>query len=336
MKRNDANVYRCPCCLSSLSLISIKEEGDNVINGKLRCDNNHEFAIENSLPDFTWPKELANIDQQTKDLYNKLAEEYDKFASIPFQTFHTSEEEVRKDMTNRLNLQSDNKVLEIGGGDGRGALHIVKRLSKNARLYFQELSPAFLAKAHERLKEHEDIIEYSIANASYLSFPDNYFDAALHFGGINTFSEVERCLKELARVVKPGGKVVVGDEGIGPWLRNTEFGKVMINSNPLIGYEVPFKSLPVEARNVKVEWIMMGAFFLLEFTVGDGEPKANYHIPIPSERGGTHWKRYYGNLEGISDEAKKLAHEARKRSGKGMSEWLEEVVVSAAKKQLEK
>jgi len=336
MKRNDANVYRCPCCLSSFSLVSSKEEGENVINGKLQCVNNHVFTIENGLPDFTWPKELANVDQKTKELYNKLAEEYDKFASIPFQTFHTSEDEVRTDMTNRLNLQSDNKVLEIGGGDGRGALHIVKRLGKNGKLYFQELSPQFLAKAYERLKEHKDNVEYSIANASYLSFPVNYFDAALHFGGINTFSEVERCLKELARVVKPGGKVIIGDEGIGPWLRNTEFGKVMINSNPLIGYEIPFKLLPVEARNVKVEWIMMGAFFLLEFTVGEGEPKANYHIPIPSERGGNHWKRYYGNLEGISDEAKKLAQEARKKSGLGMSEWLEEVVVNAAKKQLEK
>lgn len=79
---------------------------------------------------------------------------------------------------------------------------------------------------------------------------------------------------------------------------------------------------------------MMGAFFLLEFTVGEGEPKANYHIPIPSERGGTHWRRYYGNLEGVSDETKKLAIEARKISGKGMSEWLDEVVKNAANNQI--
>lgn len=333
MKRTDAHVYTCPVCLSAFSLTEIKAEKDNVVEGELTCGKGHHFSIEHSIPDFTWPKELANVDQATKDLYNRLAEDYDKFASIPFQTFYDKEDNVREKMTDQLALTPNSKVLEIGGGDGRAAQHIVKRLI-DGHLYFQELSPSFMAKAFERLKDSQDKVEFSIANASYLSFPDNYFDAALHFGGINTFSEIQRCLKELARVVKPGGKVVVGDEGIGPWLRNTEFGKIMINSNPLIGYQVPFELIPVEARNVKVEWIMMGAFFLLEFTVGEGEPKGDYHIPIPSERGGTHWRRYHGHLEGVSDETKKLAYEARKKTGEGMSEWLDKVIKDAAKNEL--
>ena len=79
-----------------------------------------------------------------------------------------------------------------------------------------------------------------------------------------------------------------------------------------------------------------GRIFLIEFTVGQGEPEADYHIPIPSESGGTHWTRYYGNLEGISEETKKLAQEARNKSGKGMSEWLDEIVKKAAEAQLNK
>ena len=128
---------------------------------------------------------------------------------------------------------------------------------------------------------------------------------------------------------------MVGDEGIGPWLRDTEFGKIMVNSNPLIGYKIPFELIPVEARNVKVEWIMMGAFFLLEFTVGESAPVANYHVPIPSKRGGTHWSRYHGQLEGVSDETKKIAKKAAEQSAKSMAVWLEEIILSAAKKQLE-
>ncbi len=328
MKISDLEVYKCPACQSAFTLITTAV-GDEITTGEIACPNNHSFNISDGLPDFTWPKELADIDQKTKDIYNKLASEYDKFASIPFQTFLQDEMEVRDKMTEKLNLQSKSLVLEIGGGDGRGTQHIIKRLSKEGKLYFQELSPAFLLKAKERLKEQNELIHYSIANASYLSFEDNYFDGALHFGGINTFAEIQKCLKELARVVKPGGKIVVGDEGIGPWLRETEFGKIMINSNPLIGYKIPFECIPVEARDVKIEWIMMGAFFLLEFTVGEGEPKPNYHIPIPSERGGTHWSRYFGQLEGISDETKKLAKEAQLKSGKSMAEWLDDVVKQA-------
>ena len=333
MRRIDSRVYTCPVCGEAFTLIDLDSNGDEIRAGTLTCPNLHTFTIDHGIPDFTWPKDLANIDQVTKDLYDHLAANYEKFASIPFQTFGCDEENVREAMTDKLNISPDSRVLEIGGGDGRGAQYIGKRLEEG-HLYFQELSPSFMAKAFERLRKYKNKIEFSIANASYLAFPDNYFDAALHFGGINTFSEVQRCLKELARVVKPGGKIVLGDEGIGPWLRDTEFAKIMINSNPLIGYQVPFELIPVEAREVKVEWIMLGAYFLLDFIVGEGEPKGNYHIPIPSERGGNHWRRYYGNLEGVSDEAKKLAHKAREKSGIGMSEWLDKIVKEAAKTEL--
>lgn len=235
-------------------------------------------------------------------------------------------------MTERLNLKPDSVVLEVGAGDGRGALHVAKRLGKDAKYFLQELSPSFMRKSFERLKDYKDITEFSIANASYIAFPDNFFDAAYHFGGFSTFAETGKCLRELARVVKPGGKVMVGDESMGPWLRNTEFGKIMANSNPNYLFEIPFKEIPVEARDVKVEWIMLGGFFLLEFTVGEGAPVGNYHTPIPSERGGTHWSRYYGNLEGVSDDVKKLAQKARAKSGKSMHDWLEEAIKEAAKK----
>lgn len=334
MKHSNIEVYRCPGCISKLMFTEITNGSEKVLDGELKCENGHVFTISNGIPDFTWPKELADIDKATKELYDKLANDYEKFANIPFQTFKEDEKDVRERMTDKLNLASNSVVLEIGGGDGRGAQHIIKRLTEG-RLYFQELSRSFMSKAFERLNAYDKQIEFSIANASYLSFADNYFDAALHFGGINTFSEIKRCLQELVRVVKPGGKIVVGDEGIGPWLRNTEFGKIMINSNPLIGYSVPIELIPVEARNVSVEWIMMGAFFVIEFTVGKGEPIANYHIPIPSERGGNHWTRYYGNLEGITEEGKKLAQQARTKSGKSMHDWLDDAVKAAARKELD-
>ena len=328
--------YRCPVCLEKLTLRVDEQRGIDVVNGSMMCSHFHSFDIVAGIPDLTWPKELASVDEKTKGIYEKLANEYEKFASIPFQTFNEDEQVVRKGMIDRLNIEKDSIVLEIGGGDGRGAEHIVKRLGDKGRLYLQELSPSFMNKAVERLENYSDKIEYSIANASYLSFPDNFFDAAHHFGGINTFSEVRRCLNELSRVVKPGGKVVVGDEGIGPWLRQSEFGKIMINSNPLIGYNVPINDIPMEARNVKVEWIMMGAFFLIEFTVGEGEPVGNYNIPIPSDRGGTHWSRYHGLLEGISDDAKKMAYQAREKSGQSMCDWLDNVVKKAAANELGK
>ena len=335
MKISNSGAYICPACMSSLTLTVAEKSGDEIMEGTFVCAQQHKFVISKGVPDFTWPEELAEVDEETRKIYEKLADDYEKFSKFPFWTFKCDEDEIREDMTNRLNLNEKSVVLEVGAGDGRGAEHTAKRLGKDGRFYVQELSPSFQKKSFERLKAYKDIIEFSLANASYLAFPDNYFDAAYHFGGLSTFSEAKRCLSELARVVKPGGKVLIGDESMGPWLRNTEFGKVMSNSNPLFKYNIPFEDIPVEARNVKVEWIMMGAYFLIEFTVGEGAPEGNYHIPIPSARGGTHWSRYYGNLEGISDETRKLAYQARAKADMGMSEWLDQVVKEAAKKQLE-
>jgi ubiquinone/menaquinone biosynthesis C-methylase UbiE len=335
MESNSKSVYICPVCCGSFSLTNEVTNGNEITAGEFVCTNGHTFAIADGVPDFTWPKDLAITDEKTRQTYDKLADEYDKYADIPFMNFFTDPADIREKVANQLNINEDSKVLEIGAGDGRGATHVAKRLGKNGRYFLQELSPSFLKKSFVRLKEYTDIVEYSIANASYLSFPDNYFDAAFHFGGFSTFSEPERCLSEMARVVKPGGRVIIGDESMAPWLRNTEMGKIMANSNPNYNFEIPFSAIPVIARDVKVEWIMLGGFFLLEFTVGEGEPMGNYHIPIPSEKGGTYWTRYYGKLEGVSDEVKKLAHAARQKSGKSMHDWLEEAIKEAAKKYTE-
>jgi ubiquinone/menaquinone biosynthesis C-methylase UbiE len=332
-------MYHHPLDQTPLQL-DVNEQNDGVVvSGKfLSSQNADSFTIENSIPDFTFPRHLAKLDKETRSIYEKLAKEYDKFADIPFKTFKTPEHDVREKMTDSLNISKSSVVLEVGAGDGRGSEHIVKRLGKEGKLYVQELSPEFLSKAIERLKPYEKqcTIEYSIASAMHLPFADNTFDAMHHFGGFNNFSDPQRALSECVRVVKPGGKIVIGDEGMAPWLRNTEMGKIMMNSNPLLKYEFPFDIIPVEARDVKFEWIMMGAFFVLELSVGEGEPVADYFVPIPSARGGNHWIRYYGQLEGVTDDVKALAYEAQKKSGKSMHEWLDEVIKSAAKNELHK
>lgn len=333
MKRN--NLYRSPINGNLLRLKITDAIEDKIITGTIIGDEDNErYEVSDGIPDFTFPKKLAQIDEHTRSTYEKLAREYDKYADIPFQTFYSSEYNEREKMTDKLNINECSTVLEVGAGDGRGAEHIAKRLGNSAIFYVQELSAAFLKKAVERLKKYETSIniEYSVASAMYLPFADNTFDAALHFGGINTFSDQKKFFKEIVRVVKPGGKIVVGDESMAPWLRNTEMGQIMMNSNPLLKYNIPLDILPVEARDVKIEWIMMGAFFILEFSVSDGEPIANYHIPIPSERGGTHWTRYYGNLEGITSETKNKALEARKKLGISMHKWLDDLIKREAEK----
>jgi len=119
------------------------------------------------------------------------------------------------------------------------------------------------------------------------------------------------------------------------WLRNTDFGKVLMNSNPHYKYNLPLEYLPIEARNVKLEWIIGGVFYVITFDVGEGMPHADIDFQIPGVRGGSHRTRYYGHLEGVSKEACDLAVEARKFKNISMYDWLDNVIKEAAKRDLE-
>lgn len=100
----------------------------------------------------------------------------------------------------------------------------------------------------------------------------------------------------MARVVKPGGKVLVG-ESMPPWLYNTEFGKVLLNNNPLFKFEIPFEKLPIETRNVVVRWIIGGVYYMIEFDIGEGEPqRESFDLEIPGLEGGTLNTRCMENL----------------------------------------
>ncbi len=335
MNLNEATTYIHPATGAALTLEATRTEGDLVLDGAFISQDGTRFPFRCGIPDFTWPLTLQQSDAETRDSYESMAEDYDMYASLPFVTYKADENAIREHMVDMLSLKPDAKVLEIGCGTGRGALHLAKRLGPEGRLYLQEISPRLLAKTVGKLDAAGIKAEISIANGSYLPFADNTFDAAHHFGGINTFAEITRCLAELARVVKPGGKVVIGDEGLGSWLRHTDMGRIMQNSNPLLKCDPPMQQLPPTADNVKLEYFMMNAFYVIEFTVAESAPEPDYHMQIPSARGGSHWTRFYGNLEGVSDEAKKLAQEARKKTGESMHHWLDKVVRTAAQKDLE-
>ena len=131
------------------------------------------------------------------------------------------------------------------------------------------------------------------------------------------------------RVVKPGGRVVVGDEGIAPWLKCTEIGEMLINNNPLYACNVPLNLVPVTARDVNLSWVIGNCFYLIEFTSSHQDVEVRLDIPHIGRRGGSIATRFLGQLEGIDPELKsKLYAEAEKR-GISRVEMLEGIVKGA-------
>src|SRR5207237_1494729 len=135
-------------------------------------------------------------------------------------------------------------------------------------------------------------LEFHLSNVLHLPFADGVFDAAYHFGSLNTFGDKRRALLEMTRVVRPGGKVVIGDESVAPWLRRRRFGRMLLKANPLYRHLPPLAALPQNAREVSLHWVLGNAFYFIEFRVGEGPPPLNIDLPIPGRRGGTLRSRY--------------------------------------------
>lgn len=340
MHRTVVEVYRCPYSGEQLRLEGAHASAEQITEGTLVSQNGLQFPIIDGVAHLTRPEKefYSQEEAREKSYYEEIARGYDAVIDWLFRSFAEDERTIRATMVDLLRLAPGDRVLETGAGSCRDTVEIASRLGPNAELFVQDLSPNMLSIGRERMRDRGLLdgthgrVEFMIGNAARLPFADDVLDAAYHFGGLNLFSDKKAALCEMARVVRPGGRVVVGDEGIAPWRRQSEYGAILVNSNKLYGYSAPLEDLPDNARDVAVRWLIGDAFYVIDLSVGEGPPKIDLDLPIQGKRGGTHRTRYYGGLEGVTVEAKMMANEAAAASGLTMHEWLDRAVRTAASK----
>jgi demethylmenaquinone methyltransferase/2-methoxy-6-polyprenyl-1,4-benzoquinol methylase len=96
-------------------------------------------------------------------------------------------------------------ALDVATGTGDLALALSRRVGPGGRVVGCDFSEGMLARARRK----EPGIRFEWANALELPYADGEFDAATVGFGARNFSDLELGLGEMARVVRPGGRVVV-------------------------------------------------------------------------------------------------------------------------------
>jgi ubiquinone/menaquinone biosynthesis C-methylase UbiE/uncharacterized protein YbaR (Trm112 family) len=334
MKLHEAVPYACPSDKTPLRIVEPILEKGELTGGYLENNKGDRYPIHDGIVEFIRDAELPKGDALAVDEYDKAAEVYDQCLPITFDTVCEDEMSGRRKMISLLRLSPGSTVLEVGCGTGRDTVLIAEYLDSTSRLFAQDISAGMLRKCKEKLSRTGLQVEFARANACCIPLPDHCCDAVFHFGGFNTFSDQSGSFREMCRVTREGGRVVVGDEGIAPWMRSTLIGRVLMHNNPLYAHEPPLACIPEAARNVAVEWIFAGTFYVISFDVSKKELEINLDIPIPGKRGGTNRTRYFGKLEGVRLETKNLAQAACTATGKSMHDWLDAVVREAAERDL--
>ncbi|TAN79705.1 MAG: methyltransferase domain-containing protein, partial [Gallionella sp.] len=300
MKKKNAETLREPDTLSPLRLNIFEERNGDVISGEFVSAGGRVFPINNGIPDFATPSHLTRGASFARDYYTKIAGTYDENLHITFDLYNEDELDARKSMIGLLHLKKDSKVLEISAGTGKDSAIIATELGGDGALWLLDITPDMLEHAVGRMADVAVPVEFVVGTACALPFDDKTFDAVYCFAGIGHFPDIGKGLSEMARVVKPGGRVVFCEKNVPPWLRDTEYGKILTNNNPMFAYDAPLDLIPVNAINVGIRWIIGNAHYVVDYTVGEGEPEGKFDLELPGERGGTFNTRYYGQLEGVT------------------------------------
>jgi SAM-dependent methyltransferase len=104
------------------------------------------------------------------------------------------------------------RILEIGPGVGIYAIPTASALAPDGRLDALDIQPEMLADLERRARAAEvRNVVATRGDAQRLPYPDATFEAAYLIGVLGEIPDPEAALSELRRVLKPGGRLVIGE-----------------------------------------------------------------------------------------------------------------------------
>ena len=107
-------------------------------------------------------------------------------------------------------LRPGNRVLDLAGGTGDLAFLLADVVGRTGSVTLADINAAMLEVGRERLdREAVEGIQYVQADGSALPFPTDHFDAVTIAFGLRNFTDKAAGLKEMHRVLKPRGVLVV-------------------------------------------------------------------------------------------------------------------------------
>ena len=151
---------------------------------------------------------------EVQAMFDRIARVYDRLNSVMTAGLH---HQWRRRAAQLAALAPGDRALDVATGTGDLAFELGHRVAPGGTVIGVDFSQAMLELAREKALRRAQVtsspvevsIEFAHANALALPFDDDEFDAATVGFGARNFSDLDRGLAEMARVVKPGGTVVV-------------------------------------------------------------------------------------------------------------------------------
>jgi ubiquinone/menaquinone biosynthesis C-methylase UbiE len=105
------------------------------------------------------------------------------------------------------------RVLEIGCGQGVGTELLLDRFGAG-KVTALDIDPKMVRRAARRLRARGDSVEVRLGDGCATGFPDASFDAVVEFAAVHHIPNWRDGLREIARVLRPGGRFVFEDHDV--------------------------------------------------------------------------------------------------------------------------
>jgi demethylmenaquinone methyltransferase/2-methoxy-6-polyprenyl-1,4-benzoquinol methylase len=144
---------------------------------------------------------------QVRAMFDRIAGLYDRMNTVMTAGLH---HDWRRRAADLAALAPGDRALDVATGTGDLALVLSRRVSPGGEVVASDFSERMLEIARAKAaRGTQSALRFETANALALPYADDEFDAATVGFGARNFSDLDQGLREMARVVRPGGRVVV-------------------------------------------------------------------------------------------------------------------------------
>lgn len=109
----------------------------------------------------------------------------------------------------RVGARAGMRVLDIAGGTGDLAGSMARDVGPTGQVWLTDINQSMLQVGRDRLIDQGLVLPAAVCDAEALPFSDGYFDRVTVAFGLRNMTHKETALREMARVLRPGGKLVV-------------------------------------------------------------------------------------------------------------------------------
>ncbi len=154
---------------------------------------------------------FASVDEKDKarkvrGVFDSVASRYDLMNDLMSGGMHRAWKAYTVAVAN---LKPGEQVLDIAGGTGDMARAFARKVGTSGLVVHTDINEAMLRQGRDRLTDEGLLLPTSLADAEQLPFKSESFDLVCVAFGLRNMTHKDRALAEMARVLKPGGRLLV-------------------------------------------------------------------------------------------------------------------------------